>query len=48
MMSGGLDRVSRMKATAAALLRFCISTLMPGYFFSKAWANGFVISLETR
>ena len=47
-MSGGLDRVSRMKAIAAALLRFCTSTLMPGYFFSNALANGTVRSLENE
>ena len=47
-MSGGLDRVSRMKAMAAALLRFCTSTLVPGYFFSKAWANGVVRSFENE
>ncbi len=29
---------------AAALLRFCTSTLVPGYFFSKACANGVVRS----
>ena len=45
-MSGGLDRVSRMKAIAAALLRFCTSTLVPGCFFSNALANGTVRSLE--
>ena len=47
-MSGGLDRVSRMKAIAAALLRFCTSTLVPGYFFSNAAANGTVRSLENE
>src|SRR5882757_2895929 len=46
MMSGGLDRVSRMKVTAALVLRFCISTLLPGYFFWNACAKGSVTSLE--
>src|ERR1700752_4151754 len=46
MMSGGLDRVSRMKVTAALVLRFCISTLVPGYFFWNACAKGSVTSLE--
>ncbi len=38
MRSGGLDLVSRMKVTAAAVLRFCTSTLVPGYLFSNACA----------
>src|SRR5215510_2108272 len=46
MMSGGLDRVSRMKVTAALVLRFCTSTRVPGYFFWKACAKGSVTSLE--
>ena len=36
MMSGGFERVSRMKVTAALVLRFCTSTLVPGYFFWNA------------
>ena len=47
-MSGGLERVSRMKAIAAALLRFCTSTLVPGYFFSNACANGIGEVLRER
>ena len=34
--SGGLDRVSRTKATAAVVLRFCTSTRVPVCFFSNA------------
>src|SRR5436305_5379634 len=45
-MSGGLERVPQMNATAAAVLQFCTSTRMPGCAFSKACANGTVRSFE--